>query len=62
MILGLSESHSKQLVLPFCGLDLGTHLLRVYAQILALVFQLFDSLIVPLLDLHETLKFVLIPF
>ena len=62
MILCLLESYAKQLVLSLCRFDLSAHLLRVKAQVLALVFQMFNLLIIFLFDVHQALKLILIPF
>ena len=61
MILSFLKRNSKQLVLSFCRLDLSLHFIRHYTQVLALLLQVFDMLIILLLDITHVLEFVLVP-
>jgi len=61
MILSFLKRNSKQLVLSFCRLDLRLHFIGHYTQVLALLLQVFDMLIILLLDIAQVLKFVLVP-
>ena len=60
MILSFLKRNSKQLVLSFCRLDLSLHFIRHYTQVLALLLQVFDMLIILLLDITHVLEFVLV--
>ena len=52
MVLGFGKCDAEQLVLPLGRLNLRAHLLRVDAEVLALVLQVLDVLVVLLLVLH----------
>ncbi len=62
MIFSFLQGDSKQLVLPLSCLDIVSHIVCIVAKLLTLVFQVFDLLVIFVLDLAQVLEFVLVPF
>ena len=62
MVFGFRKSDTKQLVLSLGSFDVSAHLFGVDAQVLALVFEVLDLFVIFLLDIHQALELLLVPF